>query len=364
METSFQKILGHSAGRRSLRTGLIVSSILVVLMFFILPVAATPTAKFTVSPTKGDAPLTVKISSWKSSSDCDVDDCTYEWDFGDGNDSYTTTKTTFSHKYKTADTYTITLTMTNGDSETDTYTKDITVNEQELACAFSASVTSGAAPLTVKFTDESDGDVTDYAWDFDDGGDSTSQNPSYTFEDAGTYSVELTISNDDTDDEDSCTKTIKVLDVEKPAASFVASTTSGTAPLTVTFTDRTDNDPTSWSWSFGDGSTAATQNPSHTYTNAGTYSVTLKATNAAGSSTVTESALVSVNAAKTPTPTTIRTAVPTSRPTTVATTAAPPAPTDSGISLPIVAGIIIVAVIIAGIFIMRRGRGGMGRWDL
>jgi len=328
-------------------------------MFFILPAAATPTAKFSVTPTKGYAPLVVKITR---SGTCDVSPCDYTWDFGDGNDTYDTSKTTFSHKFKTADIYTITLTMTNDDGDSATYTKNVTVNEQELSCSFDTDVSSGAAPLTVKFTDSSEGDVTDYSWDFDDGSDSTSQNPSHTFKEAGTYSVQLTVSNGDTGDEDSCTSTIKVTEVDKPSAAFVASATSGTAPLTVTFTDESDNDPTSWYWSFGDGQTSSTQNPSHTYTSAGTYSVTLKATNAGGSNTVTQTGLITVAAAKTPTPTT-RTTAPTTRPTTVETTTAPPLSGDSGISWPIVAVVVIVAVIIVGFFVMRSGRGG-GRWDL
>ncbi|WP_334173083.1 G1 family glutamic endopeptidase, partial [Sinomonas sp.] len=72
-----------------------------------------------------------------------------------------------------------------------------------------------------------------------------------------------------------------------PVASFTASPTSGTAPLSVGFTDTSAGSPTSWSWNFGDGSTSTAQNPSHTYTTAGTYTATLTATNGNGSSTST-----------------------------------------------------------------------------
>jgi FOG: PKD repeat len=57
------------------------------------------------------------------------------------------------------------------------------------------------------------------------------------------------------------------------------------APLAVQFTDTSVNSPTTWLWSFGDGSTSRSQNPAHTYTNAGTYTVMLTVTNAAGSNT-------------------------------------------------------------------------------
>jgi PKD repeat protein len=69
-----------------------------------------------------------------------------------------------------------------------------------------------------------------------------------------------------------------------PTASFTASPTSGTAPLTVQFTDTSTGSPTAWAWSFGDGTTSTAQNPTHTYTNPGTYTATLTASNSSGSS--------------------------------------------------------------------------------
>lgn len=68
-----------------------------------------------------------------------------------------------------------------------------------------------------------------------------------------------------------------------PVASFTPSATSGTAPLSVTFTDTSTNSPTAWAWDFGDGSTSTAQSPTHSYASAGTYTVTLTATNAGGS---------------------------------------------------------------------------------
>jgi PKD repeat protein len=70
-------------------------------------------------------------------------------------------------------------------------------------------------------------------------------------------------------------------------ADFSASQTSDIAPLVVTFTDTSLGHPTSWSWDFGDGGTSASRNPSHTYNDVGTYTVSLTATNAYGSNTKT-----------------------------------------------------------------------------
>ena len=81
-------------------------------------------------------------------------------------------------------------------------------------------------------------------------------------------------------------------DPTAPVASFTASPASGTAPLTVSFTDTSTGGPTSWAWEFGDGGTATTQNPSYTYTAAGTYTARLTATNAGGSTSSTRTITV------------------------------------------------------------------------
>jgi len=70
-----------------------------------------------------------------------------------------------------------------------------------------------------------------------------------------------------------------------PVASFTATPVNGTAPLAVHFTDTSTAGPATWSWNFGDGTTATGQNPDHTYNMPGTYPVTLTAANAVGANT-------------------------------------------------------------------------------
>lgn len=79
-----------------------------------------------------------------------------------------------------------------------------------------------------------------------------------------------------------------------PITSFTGTPLSGTAPLTVQFTDTSSNTPTSWSWNFGDGFTSSLQNPTHTYNSSGSYSVTMIATNSGGSNTTIKSNYVTV----------------------------------------------------------------------
>jgi len=83
-----------------------------------------------------------------------------------------------------------------------------------------------------------------------------------------------------------------------PVAAFTGSPTSGTASLTVAFTDTSTGSPTSWLWNFGDSSSvnATVKSPVHTYASTGTYTVALTATNSAGSNTLTRTNYITVNA--------------------------------------------------------------------
>ncbi len=162
---------------------------------------------------------------------------------------------------------------------------------------FTASPTSGTNPLTVTFTDTSTNSPTSWAWTFGDGGTSTLKSPSHQYTTAGTYTVTLKATNAAGNNTLTRTNYIKVnAPATAPVANFTASPTSGTNPLTVTFTDTSTNSPTSWAWTFGDGGTSTLKSPSHQYTTAGTYTVTLKATNAAGNNTLTRTNYIKVNA--------------------------------------------------------------------
>ncbi len=165
--------------------------------------------------------------------------------------------------------------------------------------AFTADDTSGTTPLTVQFTDQSINDPTSWLWDFGDDSTSIIQNPSHTYTDTGTYTVKLKVTNSAGSDSLTKTNYITVDSAVTPVASFTAGDTSGTAPLTVQFTDSSSNNPTSWLWDFGDDSTSIIQNPSHTYTSAGTYTVKLIAFNSAGNDSLTKTDYITVSA---PTP--------------------------------------------------------------
>ncbi len=162
--------------------------------------------------------------------------------------------------------------------------------------AFAGSPTSGTFPLEVNFTDQTTGDVTSWSWTFGDGGTSTVQNPSHTYTAAGTYTVALTATGPGGNDTETKTDYITVTAPPAPTAEFSATPTAGVAPLLVTFTDESTDAPTSWNWDFGDGSgTSTAQDPTYTYNSAGTYTVSLTATNAYGSDNETKTGYITVS---------------------------------------------------------------------
>jgi PKD repeat protein len=179
----------------------------------------------------------------------------------------------------------VALTATNS-AGTNTVTKSssITVKAPIPAAAFSASPTSGNTPLNVVFTDQSTGLPTSWSWNFGDGTSATTKNPTHTYTKAGSYTVALTATN--TAGSNTATKSgyIKVTAPVIPAAAFSGYPTSGTVPLKVQFTDKSTGNPTSWRWTFGDGTYSTTRSPVHTYYSKGRFTVTLTVKNAAGSS--------------------------------------------------------------------------------
>ena len=83
-----------------------------------------------------------------------------------------------------------------------------------------------------------------------------------------------------------------------PEPNFEANRTEALEGTTIYFTDLTTSAPTAWDWNFGDGSTSTDQNPQHTYTTAGLYTITLKATNEIGSAIETKTDYIEILSTK------------------------------------------------------------------
>ncbi len=142
------------------------------------------------------------------------------------------------------------------------------------------------------FTDSSTNTPTSWSWTFGDSNTSTAQNPSHTYASAGSYTVALKATN--AYGNNTNTKNNYITVGNAPVANFSGTPTTGGAPLAVTFTDSSTNSPTAWSWTFGDSNSSTAQNPSHTYSAAGNYTVALTATNAYGNNTNTKNNYITV----------------------------------------------------------------------
>jgi PKD repeat protein len=161
---------------------------------------------------------------------------------------------------------------------------------------FNASPLSGDAPLTVTFSDLSTGSPTSYAWDFQDDGiiDSTSPTGNtFTYTIPGTYTVRLTVSNGLSTDSE--THDISVTAPPGPIANFDATPLTGTAPLSVNFTDTsTGSKPLTYLWDFGNGNTSTLKNPPNQTYAAGNWTVTLVVTDSGGLVSSPASRLITV----------------------------------------------------------------------
>jgi len=150
--------------------------------------------------------------------------------------------------------------------------------------AFTFTPTTGSAGTTTfTFTDQTTGTVTSRAWSFGDGGTASGTSVSHVYAAAGTYTVTLTINGS--------SQATHGVSVTAPSsvltAAFGWTPFSPTTGQAVSFGDQSSGSPSSWQWSFGDGSTSSLQNPVKQYNTAGNYNVTLTVfRNGATSSTV------------------------------------------------------------------------------
>lgn len=176
------------------------------------------------------------------------------------------------------------------------------VSEIQLISAdFSGTPTSGVEPLNVQFTDQSLGTVSSWAWDFGDGNNSTTQNPSHQYSSAGDYTVTLMVTGPAGNDSETKINYIHVDPfVPAPVAEFSATPLSGDAALNVQFSDLSTGAISGWFWEFGDGDSSLAQNPSHTYSSAGNYTVSLTVTGPGGSDSETKVDYIQVTASEPP----------------------------------------------------------------
>ncbi len=194
----------------------------------------------------------------------------WSWNFGDGG---TSTLENPNHTYLLNGVYNVCLTATSP-LGSNTSCQNVTIDSY---VAPVASFSYTGDPI-VAFVDLSANSPTSWNWSFGDGGTSTLENPTHNYLTNGSFYVCLTATNA----VGSNTYCEFVTISDNPIAPIADFTFTGDP--TVSFTDLSLNEPTSWSWNFGDGGSSTLENPTYTYAANGTYDVCLTVTNIMGSS--------------------------------------------------------------------------------
>jgi PKD repeat protein len=241
------------------------------------------------------------------------------WFFGD-KASTNTLATTMTHRYTTAGTNSVSLRVYGpGGINIDIQSKLVVVSAvggntnsaPAPVASFGATPTSGTVPLTVTFTDTSTGTITNRFWQFGDGNvmNTIASTLNYQYTGAGTDTVRLIVSGpggSSTNVQSNLITVANTNSVPAPVAAFSATPTSGTAPLTVTFTDTSTGSITNRAWQFGDGTSATTSGitMTHQYAAAGTNTVQLVVSGPGGASVGVQGNLIIVNSSSAPSPST------------------------------------------------------------
>lgn len=251
---------------------------LFVLFFTSYCAKAQVTANFSATPQTGCAPLIVKFTNQSTGSPD-----SWKWDLGNGTVSYLENP---SAVYFNPGKYVVKL-VVKGINGEDSLTK---ANFIEVYAApsvnFSVNATTGCFPLDVQFSDKSvtaNGTINSWLWDFGDGGTSTLKNPVHTFTSDKNFNVTLLVKTTN-----GCSNVFTKNSVVQISAGALANFTNDnpqtcTSPVTINFQNLSaGTGSVDYIWDFGDGGASTLLNPSHTYTNIGTYTVKLVTVNEKG----------------------------------------------------------------------------------
>lgn len=257
----------HQGGIYSITLTATMNSCSVTTVFTNYITVADPQAAFTFTTSGQCMPVTVNFINQSSASSIQ-----WNWYFGNG-DSAQTQNPVYTYLSDPSDSIVLYITDNNGCIDSAKL-----VPFPYYAAGASVDVSIGCLPLTTNFTDLSNGAI-NWNWQFGDGGTSSAQHPSHTYQSNGFYTVTLVA-----EFPGGCFDTIVYNDmvhVSTPVADFFSPSLVGCSPTQISFVNTT-NDATQFSWLFGDGGTSSNINPQHIYYIPGTYSISLIATNSYG----------------------------------------------------------------------------------
>ena len=248
-----------------------------------------PVASFTTSTSSGEVPLTVNVNG-QGSYDPDGSIASWAWNWGDGSGiSYGDVQT---HQYIAAGTYTIILTVTDNSGLIDSQTTQITVTNVGGNVPPDAQFSyvdngGGEVDFNAAGSSDPDGTIASYVWNFGDGNSDTGVSPTHTYAGSGSYQVTLTVT-DDGGATDEVAQQIIVGSVNQPPTAtfgYTLAINDDTPLFDASGSSDPDGTIVDYLWNFGDS--PATQNTAndtitHTYTENGTYQVTLTVTDDGG----------------------------------------------------------------------------------
>jgi len=215
----------------------------------------------------------------------------WQWTF-DGGTPSTSTEKNPCIKYTIPGTYDVTLTATNA-LGTDSQIKKgymTILTAPKPNASFTVNTRNGVTGSYIYFRDISSNFPTSWKWTFTGGTPSisTSSYDSVIYKNPGTYDVKLVASNASGSDSVISKGYIAISIPTKPIADFMTYSRNTEAGSSISFHDKSLNNPTAWKWTFDGGtpSTSTEKNPSVTYNTIGSYDVKLIVTNSAGSDTI------------------------------------------------------------------------------
>ncbi|MEO8591211.1 MAG: PKD domain-containing protein [Flavobacteriales bacterium] len=231
-------------------------------------VYTTPTASFTPDPGSGCIDLDVAFQNTSQNAGF------YQWDFGDSNTSGLAEP---FHTYTDDGTFTVTLIAENLNGCSDTTTAQVVAFPLPLASFSLSQNESCYSPVTIQTINASQGAIS-YDWDLGNSQTSVLNQPTITFDEPGTYTVQLVATN-----QYGCTSShaVDFTVHPTPVAGFTVAPDPACVGYPVIFTNTSIN-AFAYGWLFGDATASQADGPLHTYASPGTYTVTLIATGVAG----------------------------------------------------------------------------------
>ena len=199
----------------------------------------------------------------------------FQWDFGDGNISSDSVP---SHIYQSPGFYDVKLIASDGQGCIDTTILINYIEVKQVIADFSHISNGNCPPVVTSFTNLSSG-ASNYNWDFGDNLNSTIENPAHSYTTGGYYNVSL-ISSDNF----GCADTLVINNlvyIPGPILDFDIDQVFGCDSLTISITNNSSN-TSNYLYNFGDGATSNLQSPSYTYSNPGSYQISLVGEDSAG----------------------------------------------------------------------------------